>query len=78
MDRLPVDSTTLAWVGYSPDKGVLELGFHTGEVYAYFEVPLHTYQELLRAESKGRYFNLNIRNRFRAQPASTLMAGHQN
>ena len=78
MDRLAVDSTTLAWVGYAPDQGVLELGFHTGKVYAYFEVPLRTYQELLRAESKGRYFNLNIRNHFRVQPVRALMASHQN
>ena len=78
MGRLAVDSTTLAWVGYAPDQGVLELGFHTGSVYAYFEVPLHTYQELLRADSKGRYFNLNIRNRFRVQPVRVHLDGHQN
>ena len=75
MDRLAVHSTTLAWVSYSPNHGVLELGFHTGKVYAYVEVPLQTYQELLRADFKGRYFNLHIRNHFRAQPVRTLTAG---
>ena len=75
MDRLAVDSTTLAWVGYSADPGVLELGFRTGKVYVYFEVPLQTYQELLRADSKGRYFNLHIRNYFRVQEVRTLLAG---
>jgi hypothetical protein len=75
MDRLAVDSTTLAWVGYSPNQGVLELGFRTGNAYVYFEVPLQVYQELLRADSKGRYFNLHIRNRFRAQPVHPFIAG---
>jgi hypothetical protein len=74
MHRLAVDSTTLAWVGYSPDHGVLELGFRTGKVYAYFEVPLQTYRELLLADSKGRYFNRHIRNHFRVQPVHALMA----
>ena len=75
MDRLAVDSTTLAWVGYSPNQGVLELGFRTGKAYVYFEVPLQIYLELLRADSKGRYFNLHIRNHFRVQPLRTLRAG---
>ena len=73
MDRIAVDSTTLAWVGYSPDKCLLELGFHTGKAYGYFDVPLRTYQELLHAHSKGQYFNLHIRNHFRAEPVRTLV-----
>lgn len=78
MDRLAVDSTTLAWVGYSLNECILELGFRSGKVYIYFDVPLQTYQELLHTDSKGRYFNLHIRNHFRTQPLRTLMAGQQN
>lgn len=78
MDRIRVDSTTLTWVGYSDDQGLLELGFHDGKVYDYFEVPLYIYQDLLRAASKGRYFNLHIRDHFRAQSAGTLTSGAQN
>ena len=78
MERLALDSTTLDWARYSPKEHFLELGFCTGKVYLYFDVPLHCYQELLRAESKGRYFNLHIRNHFRAQPVPTLTSGNQN
>jgi KTSC domain len=74
MNRIAVDSTTLAWVRYSPEACLLQLGFHTGEVYAYFEVPMQTYQELLRAPSKGRYFNLHIRNHFRTRLIRTSTA----
>jgi hypothetical protein len=78
MDRIEVDSTTLAWVGYSPDQRLLELGFHSGKVFDYFEVPLQTYYELLHADSKGRYFNLHIRNHFRAQSVRARAAGQRN
>ncbi|MCX6638854.1 MAG: KTSC domain-containing protein, partial [Acidobacteria bacterium] len=43
---------------------LLELEFSGGAVYGYFGVPAQVYQELLRAESKGRYSNYHIRNRF--------------
>jgi hypothetical protein len=39
---------------------------------------LQTYHELLHADSKGRYFNLHIRNHFRAQSVSARAAGSQN
>lgn len=68
MHRVNLDSDTLAWVRYSPEQLVMELGFHDGGAYAYFDVPMATYLELLRADSKGRYFNHHIRNNFRAQP----------
>jgi hypothetical protein len=45
-------------------SAVLELVFHSGTVYCYFAVPAQIYVEFLRAESKGRYFNSHIRNRF--------------
>ena len=75
MDRIEVHSTTLAWVGYSPDQRMLELGFHSGKVYDYFEVPSPIYYELLGSDSKGRYFNLHIRNNFRAQSVRASTPG---
>jgi KTSC domain-containing protein len=66
-DRVPLESTTLAWVSYSPDQDLLELGFQTGTIYDYFDVPPRIYRELLASDSKGRYFNQHIRNAFRSQ-----------
>ena len=59
-----VESTSLAWIRYSPEREVLEVGFRHGEIYRYSEVPAHRYKELLAAQSKGAYFNRNIRNHF--------------
>lgn len=78
MERLPVDSTTLSWVSYSSAQRLLQLGFHTGNVYKYFDVPVGTFQALLRADSKGRYFNLHIRKHFRTQLVLPVGVGHQN
>ena len=36
----------------------------TGAVYQYSLVPQQVYRDLLRAESKGRFFNQNIRGKF--------------
>ena len=60
----PVDSSTLLRVGYRPDSATLELTFTTGKVYQYLEVPPRIHAGLMRAESKGRYFNRHIRPRF--------------
>lgn len=67
MDRIPLDSTLLAWVSYLPDLRRLRVGLHTGEDYEYFDVPAQTYSGLLAAESKGHYYNRHIRNEFRFQ-----------
>jgi hypothetical protein len=75
MDRVAVESTILAWVEYSPERRLLKLGFHGGKVYDYFDVPLQTYAELLRAPSQGNYFNFNIRNHFAAREVHVLASG---
>jgi hypothetical protein len=63
-----VTSTTLATVAYDPDREVLQLEFRDRTVYQYFHVPAEMHQALLRAPSKGSYFNRSIRNRFAYAP----------
>ena len=74
MERVPLSSATLASAGYDLDRCQLELEFHSGKRYLYFQVPRHCYEELLQAESKGGYFNRNIRNRFAFQDLSAPSA----
>ena len=64
MPRVDRNSTLLAAVTYQDPCAVLELEFTSGAVYHYFGVPAQTLEELLRAESKGGYFQSHIRNRF--------------
>ena len=64
MQREPVESSTLASVGYDETQVLLELEFRSGELYRYFGPPHNIHRELMTAESKGRFFNQNIRDRF--------------
>jgi KTSC domain len=59
-----VESTTLATVAYNADQELLQIEFRDRTVYRYFSVPADVHDALLRAPSKGSYFNHAIRGRF--------------
>jgi hypothetical protein len=42
----------------------LDVLFVSGEAYSYFDVPAEIVTGLQQAQSKGRYFQLHIRDRF--------------
>lgn len=65
--RTRVKSSVIASVGYDVQERRLEVAFHNGRVYAYFEVPLSVYEELITAESVGKYFNENVRPDYEAE-----------
>lgn len=58
----PVKSSNISAVGY--ENGTLAVKFSSGTVYHYSDVPANVYAELLAAESIGRYFAANIRNKY--------------
>jgi KTSC domain len=62
MQRTAVDSTTMRSVGYDAAEQVLEIEFTSGAVYQYVDVPAAIFDRLMQAESKGRYFNDEIRD----------------
>lgn len=64
MPRVMLHSTWLQAATYQDREAVLKLELCGGTVYQYFHVPAQIFQDLLQAESKGRYFNAVIRNRF--------------
>lgn len=63
MQRTPVQSSTIHSVGY--EGNVLEIQFHSGGVYQYFQVPERIHSGLINAPSKGTFFHQNIRGAFR-------------
>ncbi len=65
MNRTPVSSTDIAEIGYEEDTMTLEVAFHSGGVYQYFDVPDSVYQEFMRASSKGKFLYANIKNSYR-------------
>jgi hypothetical protein len=64
MNWVPVVSSVLAAAAYDEDKRQLYLRFHSGRVYRYFAFPRYQYDELLAAESHGKYFGAHIRGKF--------------
>ncbi len=65
MDRIPVNSSNVAEIGYDSTTMTLEVAFRNGTVYQYFDVPETVYQELMRAGSVGQFLNQNIKNNYR-------------
>jgi hypothetical protein len=60
-----VDSTAISRIGYEPRRGTLSVWFReTGACYRYFGVPPAVHRAFAAAGSKGRYFNLHIRDRY--------------
>jgi hypothetical protein len=64
MAVVKLQSRSLASVDYEAKTKTLRVEFNSGRVYRYFGVPERTYQDLLKAESKGRFFNRWIRECF--------------
>jgi hypothetical protein len=67
MEVEPVDSSVIAGVGYDDDTAILEVRFHNGRVYHYFQVPRSQYLALMATKSIGSYFNRVIRVRYRSK-----------
>jgi KTSC domain len=62
----PVDSSHIAQAGHDPVSKNLWIGFHNGDLYQYEGVPQGTYVSMLAAESAGRFFNRQIKGKFKA------------
>jgi len=63
MERRRVVSSNLVSVGYDDQNSTLEIEFGSG-VYDYFGVPNDVYSGLMRADSHGKYFHRNIRDKY--------------
>jgi hypothetical protein len=64
--RDAVQSTALASVGYSKRLHALEIEFRNGAIYRYLNVNPSTYHDLIIAPSKARFYDENIRRKYRS------------
>lgn len=67
MDRKQVGSSAIRVIGYAPERRLLEVEFHSGRVYRYHGVPPAVHRRFLAAESKGRFFNFEIKPGYRCE-----------
>ena len=64
MKRTAVESSNLASIGYDEKTKTLEIEFHSGGIYEYDDVEKEVFEELMNAESHGRYFMSMIRGAY--------------
>ena len=64
MDRVPVTSSVIASIGYDPATNTMDVEFRTGRLYRFFGITRAVHKALISADSIGRHFNAEIRNRF--------------
>ncbi|MBR9860960.1 KTSC domain-containing protein [bacterium] len=65
MERIAVDSSNISSIGYDEESTTLEIEFHNGAVYQYFDVPFSIYDDLMGADSHGKYLAQNIKGKYR-------------
>lgn len=64
MEMIQVQSSAIRAVGYDPSTLRMRIIFEQGDGYDFCGVPSQIYDGLMRAVSKGTYYNDYIRDRY--------------
>jgi hypothetical protein len=64
LDMPAVESSALNWIDYDKSTQELYVTFKSGKTYTYYGVPEQVYLALLKASSKGIFFNEYIRDQY--------------
>jgi hypothetical protein len=64
---MTASSSVIRGAWYVPDRQQLDLLLTSGRRYRYSDVPLTVAERFVAAPSKGRFYNSEIRNRFRCR-----------
>jgi hypothetical protein len=73
MNATVLESTALARVAYDARRELLHIEFRDQTIHEYFGVPSEVHDGLLRADSKGAYFNKVIRGRYNSSPVPNAL-----
>ena len=64
MQMIRVSSSAMVAVGYDPQTRRMRITFSQGHTYDFCGVPQHVFDGLMRAPSKGSYYNDHIKDRY--------------
>ncbi len=64
MEMIQVNSRAIRAIGYDQSTQRLRITFEQGDSYDFCGVPVHVYEGLMTAFSKGTYYNNHIRDRY--------------
>ena len=59
------DSSNVSKIGYENGTSTLQVEFHNGGIYEYFDVPENIWEEFKSAESKGQFLSQYIKGQYR-------------
>lgn len=65
---VPLTSTSIASLAYSPSTGCLDIVFRRRSRYRYSGIPPLLFAAFVASPSKGRFFHAYIRDRFPYRP----------
>lgn len=74
MTKHSVRSKAIRWVRYDADTKVLEVEFESSLAYRYFDVPRDVYDWLLKVESKGKFVNRLVKEKYRYEQIEPAVA----
>jgi len=60
-----INSTNLKGASYDTETKTLSTTFNNGSIYEYYEVPWEVFTKLRTAESQGKYFTSNIKDKYK-------------
>ena len=69
---IKIKSDCIKAIAYNSHRKVLHVEFRQGTIYSYLGIGKHRYRKLLKAESKGKYFNEAIRHAPSILPTKSL------
>lgn len=58
-------STTVQRISYEEKTSTLEVEFHNGSIYQYFDVPEQIWNAFKTADSKGQFIHQNLKGYYR-------------
>lgn len=61
-DRTSVASSNVASIGYDEASETLEVEFHRGGIYQYYNVPRVIFDEMMAAPSIGQFVHSRLKN----------------
>ena len=64
IQRAPVESSSIASVGYGRTSKLLEIEFRSGAIYRYRAVPESIFTAFSTARSKGNFFSTQVRGKY--------------
>jgi hypothetical protein len=72
VERLAVESSAFKSIGYSEDRQILAIEFHSGIIRHYQAVPLAVFEAFAAAESRGQFFAYSIKGHFHSNEMTGL------